>query len=185
MAPKKSLDGLALATDGQVKLDKQSKTEKRKKDKDSKKIKHQKDKSNANSPTTAPIEPANNTGSNQSANPDNLPQKTKKRTVFFRGRAPQLDPLLLARGMSSRYLSSKISHQLTPLPKEAVEKDLRHMDAYRNACNGYNQQLFVYKNQELVRSGYFGTFAPFPGADGDVIQPPAARGASSAPAAYS
>ena len=34
------------------------------------------------------------------------------------------------------------------------------MEAYRNACNGYNQQLFVFNNQELVRSGYFGTFAP-------------------------
>jgi len=99
-------------------------------------------------------------------------KKSKKRNNAFGGRAPpQLDPLLLARGMSSRYLSSKVSHKLTPLSKEAVEKDLRHMDAYRNACNGYNQQLFVFMNQGLVRSGYFGTFAPIPGADGDVIQP--------------
>lgn len=75
----------------------------------------------------------------------------------------QLDPVLLARSMSSRYLSSKTSHRVAPLAKEAVERDLRHMEAYRNACNGYNQQLFAFKNQELVRSGYFSTFAPFPG----------------------
>ena len=107
----------------------------------------------------------------------NLLKKSKKRSTFS-GRAPQLDPLLLARGMSSRYLSSKISHKLTPLPKDAIEKDLRHMDAYRNACNGYNQQLFVFKNQDLVRSGYFGTFAPVPGADGEV-QPAVASSAPS------
>mmetsp|Transcript_7735 Transcript_7735/g.17471 ORF Transcript_7735/g.17471 Transcript_7735/m.17471 type:complete len:707 (-) Transcript_7735:180-2300(-) len=173
MAPKKVPDGQALAADNNAKLEKQAKIEKRKKDKDtSKKIK-QKDKSNTpNAPTLEPV------NGNQ-ANPS-VPIKAKKRTAF-RGRAPQLDPLLLARGMSSRYLSSKISHQLTPLPKEAVEKDLRHMDAYRNACNGYNQQLFVYKNQELVRSGYFGTFAPFPGADGDAIQPIARASSSAAP----
>ena len=102
----------------------------------------------------------------ESANP-NQPKKNKKRNAFS-GRAPQLDPLLLARGMTSRYLSTKLSHALTPLPKDAIEKDLRHMEAYRNACNGYNQQLFVYKNQDLVRSGYFGTFAPVPGSEGDV-----------------
>lgn len=107
----------------------------------------------------------------------NLLKKSKKRSAFS-GRAPQLDPLLLARGMSSRYLSSKVSHKLTPLPKDAIEKDLRHMDAYRNACNGYNQQLFVFKNQDLVRSGYFGTFAPVPGADGEV-QPAVASAAPS------
>ncbi|KAL7537326.1 hypothetical protein ACHAXR_007738 [Thalassiosira sp. AJA248-18] len=155
--PKKGADGQAFAADN-AKPEKQAKMEKRKKDKEPKKNK-QKDK-----PIAAPTGPPNNP-----ANP-NLPKKPKKR-VALNGRAPQLDPLLLARGMSARYLSSKISHQLTPLPKDAIEKDLRHMEAYRNACNGYNQQLFVYKNQDLVRSGYFGTFAPFPGADGDVIQP--------------
>mmetsp|Transcript_38923 Transcript_38923/g.70128 ORF Transcript_38923/g.70128 Transcript_38923/m.70128 type:complete len:708 (-) Transcript_38923:207-2330(-) len=163
MALKKgSNNGQALAADN-VKPEKQAKMEKRKKDKDKdpKKIKQKQDKSIA-----APTESITNNLSNNTI----LPKKAKKR-IAFSGRAPQLDPLLLARGMSSRYLSSKISHQLTPLPKDAIEKDLRHMEAYRNACNGYNQQLFVFKNQDLVRSGYFGTFAPFPGANGDVIQP--------------
>ena len=98
-------------------------------------------------------------------------------------RAPQLDPLLLARGMSSRYLSSKLTttstttsnnnnSKITPLDKHQIEKDLRHMEAYRNACNGYNQQLFVYNNQELVKSGYFGTFAPGVGSSiGDQLLP--------------
>lgn len=46
------------------------------------------------------------------------------------------------------------------------------MEAYRNACNGYNQQLFVFNNQELVKSGYFGTFAPGVGSSiGDPLLP--------------
>lgn len=76
-----------------------------------------------------------------------------------------LDPLLLARGMSSRYLSAKTSHRLVPLSKTEIEKDLRHCEAYRNACLGYAQQHFVYRNSVSVQSGYFGVF----------IAPPAAR----------
>lgn len=46
------------------------------------------------------------------------------------------------------------------------------MEAYRNACNGYNQQLFVFNNQDLVKSGYFGTFAPGVGSSiGDQLLP--------------
>lgn len=63
--------------------------------------------------------------------------------------------------MSSRYLSGKISSAITPLSKDQIEKDIRHMEAYRNACRAYSQQLFVFKNQELCRSGYFGMFVPF------------------------
>jgi hypothetical protein len=37
------------------------------------------------------------------------------------------------------------------------------MEAHRAASIGYGQQLFVYKNQELVRSGYFGSFFVGPG----------------------
>lgn len=76
-----------------------------------------------------------------------------------------MDPLLLARGMSSRYLSAKTSHRLVPLSKTEIEKDLRHCEAYRNACLGYAQQHFVYRNSDSVRSGYFGAF----------IAPPATR----------
>lgn len=43
------------------------------------------------------------------------------------------------------------------------------MEAYRNACNGYNQQFFVFKNQDLVKSGFFGMFAQVPGADGEAM----------------
>ncbi len=92
-----------------------------------------------------------------------------------------LNPLLLARGMSSRYLSTKIisassnssttpassanvtATSILPLSKTEIEKDLRHIEAYRAASIGYGQQLFVYKNQELVRSGYFGSFFVGPG----------------------
>ena len=92
-----------------------------------------------------------------------------------------LNPILLARGMSSRYLSTKIisassncsttpassanvtATSILPLSKTEIDKDLRHMEAYRAASIGYGQQLFVYKNQELVRSGYFGSFFVGPG----------------------
>lgn len=161
-APKRGTDALAADNAKQ-----QSKMEKRKKSKKS-------DKSNAQAVDSA----ANGQANNGTSNTSSKKSKSSKRTALI-GRPPQLDPLLLARGMSSRYLSSKISHQITTLAKDDIEKDLRHMEAYRNACNGYNQQLFVYKNQELVRSGYFGTFAPFPGADGDVIHPSAAHVSSS------
>lgn len=120
-----------------------------------------------------------NTTTNNGGGDATQPKKTKK-SGRPTSRAPQLDPLLLARGMSARYLSSKLTNnsvtptpsntttttaatnttKITPLDKNQIEKDLRHMEAYRNACNGYNQQLFVFNNQELVRSGYFGTFAP-------------------------
>ena len=156
MAPKRSTDGQALIADNakpQAKAERRTKKNK------------QKDKSES---------------AGAQANGAAPPKKPKKRSAFS-GRAPTLDPLLLARGMSSRFLSSKISHQLTPLPKDDIEKDLRHMEAYRNACNGYAQQLFVFKNQELVRSGYFGTFAPLPGADGEIIQPAVPSAAAKSP----
>ena len=43
------------------------------------------------------------------------------------------------------------------------------MEAYRHACVGYSQQLFMYKNQDLVRSGYFGMFVPFSGMTGSAV----------------
>jgi hypothetical protein len=69
--------------------------------------------------------------------------------------------------MSSRYLSAK-TPTIAPLSKESIEKDLRHMEAYRNACTGYNQQFFVFKNQETVKGGTFGMFAPHPSDDVDL-----------------
>ncbi|EJK55291.1 hypothetical protein THAOC_24989 [Thalassiosira oceanica] len=40
------------------------------------------------------------------------------------------------------------------------------MDAYRNARAGYDQQLFAFRNQDAVRSGRYGTFAPGGGGRG-------------------
>lgn len=94
-----------------------------------------------------------------------MSKKTKKATGS--SRTPQLDPILIARGMSSRYLSTK-TPTIAALSKDEIEKDLRHMEAYRNACIGYNQQFFVFKNQESVKGGTFGMFAPHPNGDGPI-----------------
>jgi len=87
------------------------------------------------------------------------------------------EPILLARGMSARHLSARVAHRLAPLAKDGVERDLRHMEAYRQACHGYDQQLFVFQNQDLVRGGYFGAFAPLPGQDDARACPPASAAA--------
>jgi len=174
-----------------AKPEKQSKSEKRsKKDKEHKKSKQ---KAAAVAAAAAAADKSNNAPADQSANsnhPSNngggppAKKAAKKRNTTPGGRLlrphSQLDPLLLARGMSSRRLSSRISHRLASLARDDVERDLRHMEAYRNARDGYNQQLFVFENQELVRSGYFGTFAPFPGADGDMVRPPKTPSSSAA-----
>jgi hypothetical protein len=65
------------------------------------------------------------------------------------------DTLLLARGMSSRYLSSKTEHRLLPLSRANVKRDLRHFEAHRSTCGGYAQQRFVHGNRELVGGGRF------------------------------
>jgi hypothetical protein len=73
------------------------------------------------------------------------------------GRPP--DTLLLARGMSSRYLSSKTEHRLLPLSRANVERNLRHCEAHRSTCGGYAQQRFVHGNRELAGGGRFGAFS--------------------------
>ena len=65
------------------------------------------------------------------------------------------DTLLLARGMSVRYLSSKTEHRLLPLSRANVKRDLRHFEAHRSTCGGYAQQRFVHGNRELVGGGRF------------------------------
>mmetsp|Transcript_35640 Transcript_35640/g.80045 ORF Transcript_35640/g.80045 Transcript_35640/m.80045 type:complete len:288 (-) Transcript_35640:85-948(-) len=77
-----------------------------------------------------------------------------------------LDPILLSRGLSSRSLPSRPASSVVPLSRDEVERDLRHMDAYRNARAGYDQQLFAFRNQDAVRSGRYGTFAPGGGGGG-------------------
>eukprot|EP00804_Cyclotella_cryptica_P027707 CCRYP_010306-RE/>CCRYP_010306-RE protein AED:0.19 eAED:0.19 QI:247/0.83/0.71/1/0.66/0.42/7/0/644 len=100
-----------------------------------------------------------------------MSKKSKRATGS--ARIPQLDPILIARGMSSRYLSTK-TPKISALSKDAIEKDLRHMEAYRNACIGYNQQLFVFKNQESVKTGTFGMFVPHPNGEGEALDHPTA-----------
>ena len=65
------------------------------------------------------------------------------------------DTLLLARGMSSRYLSSKTEHRLLPLSRANIERDLRHFEVHRSTCGGYAQQRFVHGNRELAGGGRF------------------------------
>lgn len=94
-----------------------------------------------------------------------MSKKAKKATVS--SRPPQIDPILIARGMSSRYLSTK-TPAVAPLSRDQIAQDLRHMEAYRNACIGYNQQFFVFKNQDSVKGGTFGMFSPHPNVEGPV-----------------
>eukprot|EP00934_Nitzschia_sp_Nitz4_P008143 Nitzschia sp. Nitz4//scaffold353_size16344//7056//8426//NITZ4_008862-RA/size16344-processed-gene-0.9-mRNA-1//-1//CDS//3329548916//8133//frame0 len=52
--------------------------------------------------------------------------------------------LLLARGLSARYCGANIP--LTTLTADEMERDLRHIDAYRGACKSYSQQYYIYMN---------------------------------------
>mmetsp|Transcript_3346 Transcript_3346/g.5487 ORF Transcript_3346/g.5487 Transcript_3346/m.5487 type:complete len:550 (+) Transcript_3346:153-1802(+) len=65
-----------------------------------------------------------------------------------------LDPATLAQGMTARGIGAKI--QLSSLSHDEIERDLRHMEAYANACTAYSQQFFIYHNRSLVQSGHFG-----------------------------
>lgn len=65
-----------------------------------------------------------------------------------------LDPTALARGMSSRCIGARVS--LSILKPDEIERDLRHMEAYSNACTAYSQQFFMHHNRALVQSGTFG-----------------------------
>ncbi|KAL7469589.1 hypothetical protein ACHAXS_009852 [Conticribra weissflogii] len=115
--------------------------------------------------------PISSIHNNHSTNfPSSNTMKRTEKFSFHHSTPPQLDPILLGRGLSSRYISSKISNSITTLTKDQIEKDLRHMEAYRNACRAYSQQLFVYENQDLCRSGYFGMFVPVGSGGTDTLQ---------------
>ena len=77
-------------------------------------------------------------------------QKPKKKST------KSFDITLLARGMTARCIGARIASQLTILSSEEMEKDLRHMEAYQNACIAYNQQFFIHHNRSLVQSGHYG-----------------------------
>lgn len=70
--------------------------------------------------------------------------------------AKSFDVTVLARGMSSRCIGARIASQLTILSNDELEKDLRHMEAYQNACIVYDQQFFIHSNRSLVQSGHYG-----------------------------
>lgn len=81
---------------------------------------------------------------------------------ILRRRKP-LDPSLLARGMTSRSLGSRITSQIKPLSSEQVERDIRHFEAYSSAYVSYAQQYFMYTNRDLVVRGVYGSVTPPPG----------------------
>jgi hypothetical protein len=83
-------------------------------------------------------------GQSLAHNPSDYKQKRKR----------FLDPTVLAQGMTSRCLGTRVP--LTTLSGDEIEKDLRHMEAYANACTAYSQQFFIYHNRALVQSGHFG-----------------------------
>lgn len=60
-----------------------------------------------------------------------------------------LDPLLLTRGMSPRYL---VNTPLEILTNDEMERDIRHIEAYSNACTAYAQQLYLYTNHQYANS---------------------------------
>jgi len=57
----------------------------------------------------------------------------------------QEDYILLARGLSARLTGANTP--LTPLTADEMERDLRHMEAFSNACTSYAQQYYIFTNQ--------------------------------------
>jgi hypothetical protein len=72
--------------------------------------------------------------------------KSKK----MRKEADSNSTILLARGLSARYCGANIP--LTSLTTEEMERDLRHMEAFSNACVAYSQQLYIYQNSIAVET---------------------------------
>ena len=60
------------------------------------------------------------------------------------------DHFLLARGLSARYCGANTP--LTGLSAEEMERDLRHMEAYANACTAYAQQYYIYQNKRALEN---------------------------------
>jgi len=57
----------------------------------------------------------------------------------------QEDYILLARGLSARLTGANTP--LSPLTADEMERDLRHMEAFTNACTSYAQQYYIFTNQ--------------------------------------
>jgi len=56
--------------------------------------------------------------------------------------------ILLARGLSARFVGANIP--LSGLNNDEMERDLRHIEAFSNACIAYSQQYFIYQNQNDI-----------------------------------
>ena len=56
--------------------------------------------------------------------------------------------ILLARGLSARYCGANVP--FTSLTADEVERDLRHMEAFSNACIAYAQQYYIYQNSAVA-----------------------------------
>jgi len=54
------------------------------------------------------------------------------------------DQFLLARGLSARYTGANTP--LVCLTSEEMERDIRHMEAFSNACTAYSQQFYISQN---------------------------------------
>lgn len=54
------------------------------------------------------------------------------------------DHFLLARGLSARYTGANTP--LVGLTSEEMERDIRHIEAFSNACTAYSQQFYIYQN---------------------------------------
>jgi hypothetical protein len=59
--------------------------------------------------------------------------------------------MLLARGLSARYCGANIP--FTNLTADEMERDLRHMEAFSNACLAYAQQYYIYQNSAASGGG--------------------------------
>lgn len=81
------------------------------------------------------------------------PHKNKHSNKSYQSRRV-FDPQILSRGLSGRVLGSKIP-ELKPLQDDEINKDLRLMEAYHNACITYSQKFFIFQNQALVSQGYY------------------------------
>ncbi|VEU44686.1 unnamed protein product [Pseudo-nitzschia multistriata] len=67
-------------------------------------------------------------------------------TVSMKTRKPNdKNYAVLARGLSARFTGTNTP--LEPLTQDEMERDLRHMEAFSNACTAYAQQYYMFTNR--------------------------------------
>jgi hypothetical protein len=69
-------------------------------------------------------------------------------TANLKARKAEDNCILLARGWSARQTGANIP--LSCLAPDEIERDLRHMEAFSNACTMYAQQYYIYHNNQTV-----------------------------------